>query len=164
MHGFPIRIVGSSTHSSKALSFLQPMMGNIKTHTQSLIDFREGRRNLIIATSVIEEGLDIQDCHLVVCFAPPKNLKSFVQRRGRARRVKSSYIIMLDQFEATQMKDFEALEKEMIRMYSDTTRELEASPEWNLEEEGADKETRIESTGALLTMENAVPHLYHFCN
>lgn len=159
----PGTVVGSSGYSKRALQYLRPLMGGLKNQDNALLDFKSGTRNIIIATSVIEEGLDIQDCHLVVCFVPPKSLKSFVQRRGRARRVKSSYIIMYNQWEASSPVEFEKLEKDMIRMYSDTQRELGPVVEEPEEEEGQGREMRIEGTGALLTMENSVPHLYHFC-
>jgi ERCC4-related helicase len=50
-----------------------------------LNDFQQRRKNLIISTNVLEEGIDITACYMVICFNKPPNLKSFVQRRGRAR-------------------------------------------------------------------------------
>jgi len=141
----PGTMVGSSGFE-KCLRFLRDLTG--KNQDKTLDDFREGKRNLIVATSVIEEGLDIQDCHLVVCFYPPRNLKSFVQRRGRARRVESSYIIMYKQNSGTtKAEEFEALEKEMVKTYSDPLRELGDPEEEVLEEEGQDRKMRIETTG-----------------
>jgi hypothetical protein len=43
---------------------------NSKQQNTTLSNFKTGEKNLIVATSVVEEGLDIQDCHLVVCFDP----------------------------------------------------------------------------------------------
>ncbi|KAF8252196.1 P-loop containing nucleoside triphosphate hydrolase protein, partial [Wilcoxina mikolae CBS 423.85] len=157
----PGTMVGSSKYE-KALRFLRDLTGNNQDKT--LDDFREGKLNLIVATAVIEEGLDIQDCHLVVCFQPPHNLKSFVQRRGRARRVESSYIIMYPRSGGTtKAEEFEDLEKDMIKMYTDTLRELGDPEEEELGEEGQDRQMKVEKTGALLTLANSVPHLYHYC-
>jgi hypothetical protein len=64
-----------------------------KNQQNTLDNFRAGDLNLILATSVLEEGIDVSNCHLVVCFERPKNLKSFVQRRGRARKQQSRYFI-----------------------------------------------------------------------
>jgi ERCC4-related helicase len=64
-----------------------------KNQQNTLDSFRAGELNLILATSVLEEGIDVSNCDLVVCFERPKNLKSFVQRRGRARKQQSRYFI-----------------------------------------------------------------------
>jgi ERCC4-related helicase len=40
-------------------------------------------------------GIDISSCQTVICFDAPLNLVSFVQRRGRARKKDSKYIILL---------------------------------------------------------------------
>jgi hypothetical protein len=120
----PGTMVGGSEGSFKRRRFISDLVINNKQQN-TLKDFRTGEKNLIIATSAIEEGLDVQDCHLVVCFDLPKNLKSFVQRRGRARREASSYVLMLDFNAADCVSMFEAMEQEMIKMYSDPDRELE---------------------------------------
>ncbi|KAK5548299.1 Dicer-like protein 2, partial [Exophiala xenobiotica] len=52
-------------------------------------------KNLIIETDVLEEGIDVTACNLVVCFDVPSNLKPFLQRRGRARQEQSTFAILL---------------------------------------------------------------------
>jgi hypothetical protein len=52
--------------------------------------------NLLVATSVGEEGLDIQTCCLVVRFDLPETVSSFIQSRGRARMTKSKYVFLLE--------------------------------------------------------------------
>jgi hypothetical protein len=135
----------------KLLAFFDK--GKNKRQQSNLKDFRTGKKNLIVSTSVIEEGLDIQDCHLVVCFEPPTNLKSFVQRRGRARRKESSYIIMYPRGTTqTKSSDFEILEEQMKQLYRDQSRQVDLDDELEYDddkehEEGHDKIYRIESTG-----------------
>lgn len=46
-----------------------------KSQRSTLDEFKAGIVNLVLATSVLEEGIDIPSCHLVVCFEHPKNLK-----------------------------------------------------------------------------------------
>ncbi|KAG2573270.1 endoribonuclease Dicer homolog 4 isoform X3 [Panicum virgatum] len=58
--------------------------------------FSSGEVNLLVATSVGEEGLDIQTCCLVVRFDLPETVSSFIQSRGRARMNKSKYIFLLE--------------------------------------------------------------------
>ena len=55
--------------------------------------------NLLVATKVGEEGLDIQTCCLVIRFDLPETLASFIQSRGRARMPKSEYAFLVDRYE-----------------------------------------------------------------
>lgn len=59
-----------------------------------VLQFRSGEKNLIIATSVLEEGIDLPACHLVISFDIPDNITSFIQRRGRARQRVSEFVVM----------------------------------------------------------------------
>ena len=54
--------------------------------------------NLLVATNVAEEGLDIQTCCLVVRFDLPQTVSSFIQSRGRARMRTSEYVFLLERY------------------------------------------------------------------
>lgn len=54
-----------------------------------LQEFKTGMTNVLFATDVAEEGLDVRVCKLVINFHPPVTVKSFIQRRGRGRAVNS---------------------------------------------------------------------------
>lgn len=68
----------------------------IRHQEKVLRDFRTKHLNLLIATSVIEEGVDIPACNLVLRYDPPKNMRSYVQSRGRARGHPSVYVLFAD--------------------------------------------------------------------
>ena len=57
--------------------------------------FREGGYNTLVSTCVGEEGLDIGDVDLIVCFDAHKSPIRLVQRMGRTGRKRKGRIIML---------------------------------------------------------------------
>jgi hypothetical protein len=116
-------------------------------HNQVLDAFRIGTCNLIVATSVLEEGIDISSCNLVICFDGPPNLKSFVQRRGRARDRKSKFITMASENDISRKKiDWRALEEEMVRAYQEERRVLEAMLQLENSEDNCSMRYEIQST------------------
>ena len=56
--------------------------------------FRLKKFNILVSTSVTEEGFDIPSCNLVISFDAPTNSRSFVQIKGRARQANSKYVII----------------------------------------------------------------------
>jgi len=70
---------------------------NAKKQEEVLRKFRRREFNLLIATPVIEEGLDIPKCNLVCRFDFPENFRSYVQSKGRARAKDSRYYILVDE-------------------------------------------------------------------
>lgn len=63
----------------------------------ALVSFRSNLANILVATSVVEEGLDIPSCDLVVRYESfSNNLRSYVQSRGRARQIDSKFYLLVD--------------------------------------------------------------------
>lgn len=58
-------------------------------------EFREGEYNTLVSTCVGEEGLDIGDVDLIVCFDAHKSPIRLVQRMGRTGRKREGRIVML---------------------------------------------------------------------
>lgn len=57
--------------------------------------FKNGDYNVLIATSVAEEGLDIGEVDLIICLEANKSPIKFIQRLGRTGRKRSGKCITL---------------------------------------------------------------------
>ena len=57
--------------------------------------FREGSYNTVVSTSVGEEGLDIGEVDLIICFDVSNSPIRLVQRMGRTGRKRNGKIIVL---------------------------------------------------------------------
>ncbi|XP_028835803.1 interferon-induced helicase C domain-containing protein 1-like isoform X2 [Denticeps clupeoides] len=73
-------------------SVVKPMTAKEKNDV--LKKFHEGDVNLLIATSVAEEGLDIQKCNVVIRYCLVTNEIAMIQARGRGRAEDSVYIVI----------------------------------------------------------------------
>jgi len=62
---------------------------------QVMREFREGGYNTLVSTCIGEEGLDIGDVDLIVCFDAHKSPIRLVQRMGRTGRKRQGRIVML---------------------------------------------------------------------
>ena len=136
--------VGTSNHHARTSNISDLI--NVSEQKETLNDLRTGTKNLIIVTSVCEEGIDITACNVVICFEPPPNLKSFIQRRGRARSMTSKYIIMFPKGQENTLLEWYKLEAEMKEKYMDDIRYIEGIERLEAQEDGH-RELIIESTG-----------------
>ena len=80
----------------------------MKSSQKLIKSFVNNEFNVLIATSVAEEGLDIKTCGLVVCF-DTQNItsKAYIQRKGRARKANSSFLFFASKEHLKTMKEHE---------------------------------------------------------
>ncbi|MFH1685758.1 MAG: DEAD/DEAH box helicase family protein [Candidatus Micrarchaeota archaeon] len=66
-----------------------------KIQEQTIAEFREGKFDVLVASMIGEEGLDIPAVDAVIFYEPvPSEIRS-IQRRGRAARLKEGEVIVL---------------------------------------------------------------------
>lgn len=98
-----------------------PNVRNPSLLSQVLRKFRAHETNLLIATSIVEEGVDIPKCNLVVRFDLPTEYRSYVQSKGRARAPVSNYIMLADTGRTKAFEEdlntYKAIEKVTSSLY-----------------------------------------------
>ncbi|GLB35495.1 putative dicer dimerisation domain containing protein [Lyophyllum shimeji] len=143
-------------------------------HKTAVESFRKGDINLLIATSVAEEGLDFPACDLVIRFDPVAHMVGYVQSRGRARNKTSTFIIMMQKDDAAHLSRYTALKaaEPEVKMAYQFRHEIEDDA---IEVDSDDDETHpadlvereryvVPSSGAILTYDNSIQLLHHLCS
>lgn len=83
------RFIGQANKSLKDKGLSQ------KKQIALLEEFREGKYNALVASSVAEEGLDIPSVDLVIFYEPVPSEIRLIQRRGRTGRKAKGRVIIL---------------------------------------------------------------------
>ncbi|CAL1703381.1 unnamed protein product [Somion occarium] len=160
-------------HGASNLSKSQVRGMALKTQQDVVKMFRDGEVNLLVATSVAEEGLDFPACELVIRFDPIQHMVGYIQSRGRARQKTATFIVMIQQGQAMHAERYRAFsetEPELRRVYQTRDDRKEAQPEDDEEgfEDPDDLAERerfvVPSTNAVLTYNTAIGLLNHLCS
>ncbi|CAL0301024.1 unnamed protein product [Lupinus luteus] len=133
-----------------------------KKQNQIVEEFRDGLVNIIVATSILEEGLDVQSCNLVIRFDPCPTVCSFIQSRGRARMHNSDYLLMVKSGDSDThsrlekyLASVDVMRKESMRQSAIPCDSFEQLPE---------EVYRVESTGAIVNLSSSITLIYLYCS
>ena len=96
-------IIGINRRSSKGGTTLTPSL-TLKEMNEIIKQFNEDKFNILIGTSAIEEGLDIQSCNAVLTLVELRTPKTFIQIKGRARKSGSDFIIFTNSAKNAMLK------------------------------------------------------------
>ncbi|XP_043930553.1 endoribonuclease Dicer [Protopterus annectens] len=132
--------------------------------------FRAHETNLLIATSIVEEGVDIPKCNLVVRFDLPMDYRCYVQSKGRARAPISNYIMLADSekiktFEE-DLKTYKAIEKILRNKCSKTVDPSDGGTEPVVEDDDnifPPYVLRQDDGGPRVTINTAIGHINRYC-
>ncbi|KAJ3073423.1 hypothetical protein HDU98_001543 [Podochytrium sp. JEL0797] len=171
-------IVGHGSDSKLSSSSVVSFSMDIPQQKKIVQSFREGALNLLVATKVAEEGIDIQPCNLVVRFDMALSVISNIQSRGRARHKNSQYIVMVNEsdFEShSRIAKLEQSEAEMNalligKMQQDVESQTFEEPgepavALNVSHDIAILDDTIYTTpaGAKMTTFNSVQAIFSYC-
>ncbi len=100
-------------------NFLQPIVitghgdsGMTQSSQQDAMkNFRSGNNNILVSTSVAEEGLDVPACNFVIRFQHVSNEIATAQTQGRARAEESEVITILSSDSSMNMKEIQNSER-----------------------------------------------------
>ena len=81
---------------------------------EAIKGFDEGKYNLIVTTSVLEEGIDVVECNLVIRYHHVSNEIARVQAQGRGRAENSEGITILESASNKAIKELINEEKDQI--------------------------------------------------
>jgi ERCC4-related helicase len=118
---------------------------NLRTQQDNLEAFRKGDLNVCVATSVLEEGVDVPAMNLVICFDERPNFRSFIQSRGRARKRGSRFVLFPEAIEKKQK--WTTLEAEMQAECEKAHEALKSRHFIEDQEEEGGEVYRVEVTG-----------------
>ena len=96
-------IIGINKRKSDGGTMLTPSL-TMKEMNEIIKQFNEDEFNILIGTSAIEEGLDIQSCNAVLTLVELRTPKSFIQIKGRARKSNSEFIIFTNSAKEGKLK------------------------------------------------------------
>ncbi|KAI3446800.1 hypothetical protein Pfo_003465 [Paulownia fortunei] len=122
--------------------------------------FRSGELNLLVATKVGEEGLDIQTCCLVIRFDLPETVASFIQSRGRARMPQSEYAFLVDRDNPRELNLIEHFKKDEAQMNEEISLRKSLVPITDFEE----RTYKVDITGATISSVLSVSLLHRYCS
>lgn len=77
---------------------------------------KDGHCNLLIATDVAQEGLDMPKCNFVIRYNFVSNEIGSVQSKGRARAPNSECYLIVNRNSINEKKEYENLEKEHMML------------------------------------------------
>lgn len=114
---------------------------SVNNNKDALVRFRKKEVNVIVTTSVLEEGIDLQMCNLVIMFDQPTTFRCYIQSKGRARVRDSNYIVLVKDQDAerfvSQRDSYDRLDLAMKKILLTKACDSEINPD-DIEKEQAE--------------------------
>lgn len=108
--------------------YMKGMSQSMLGQKRSAFSRKEGNTNILVATDVVEEGLDVSRCRMVVRTEPSQTVRKCVQARGRIREVnyhEAKYAVLTENPDEQKKAEKNALGNLLVfqRIYSSIRKE-----------------------------------------
>lgn len=130
-------------------------------------NFRRSVVNCIVCSSVLEEGIDVQECNYVIMFDEIKTFSTYVQTKGRARMQDSHYVVFTNEGSYEELvksiQIFQNMDRRLKNILIERTIDREKpSPFQTAQQFQMEIEPYLSKIGARLEAQNVVPLLYRY--
>lgn len=108
-----------------------------KQREQVLLDFRNKKTQILVATDILARGIDIQDINLVINFDVPGDAEDYVHRIGRTARANTTGVALtlINQKDCGKFMDIEKMIETTVQKIP-LPKELGESPEYKISRGG----------------------------
>lgn len=132
-----------------------------------MTNFRRSIINCVICSSVLEEGIDVQECNYVIMFDEIKTFTSYVQTKGRARMQDSNYIIFTRESSITEVVEriqiYQNMDRRLKSLLFERTIDREIPSKLQTAQQfPTEIEPYLSRIGARLEAESVVPLIYRY--
>lgn len=144
----------------------------ITSFFQIIENFKTNKTNLIVASKVLEEGMDLQMCNLVIAYDYPQTFTSYIQSKGRARMKNSKYIIMTPESKLSELnikiEDYKKIDEHLKEfLIGSTVDNYITESDITIDCDGDDDDDEIEPfispAGAVLQSLSAIQFVNGYC-
>ncbi|XP_039288314.1 LOW QUALITY PROTEIN: endoribonuclease Dcr-1 [Nilaparvata lugens] len=129
--------------------------------------FRMRECNVLVGTSLLEDGIDLPKCNLVVRYNVPTNYRSYAQSKGRARAPDSHYVHLIERENCdafiTDLAQFMEIEKMLLRRCSNQEPSEDEEREADLYNDCVTPYKPKQDSESSVTMANSVASVNRYC-
>ncbi|XP_060820377.1 endoribonuclease Dicer-like isoform X2 [Bombus pascuorum] len=116
----------------------QELLSVSERNKEVLLRFRDGLLNCIVATDVIDEGIDVPKCSLIVRYDLPMDVRTYIQSKGRARHAYSRYVVLLQKDDIQYIRrhnEYKKIEQHLKQLLVDKADERNVPTENEIQSE-----------------------------
>lgn len=131
--------------------------------------FKDSEINCIVCSSVLEEGIDVQECNYVIMFDEIKTFSNYVQTKGRARMQDSYYVMFTSDIKYPELiqkcQIFKSMDQRLKSFLINKTVDRKEPSEQDIANQFHDEiEPYLSKIGARLESDNVLPLLSRYYN
>uniref|UniRef100_A0A914YCP1 Uncharacterized protein n=1 Tax=Panagrolaimus superbus TaxID=310955 RepID=A0A914YCP1_9BILA len=141
--------------------------GNLR---ETLENFRSGKINCLVATQILEEGIDIPSCNIVVCTHIAPTFSSYIQSRGRARDSSSMLAYVIPHEDRSKYiystHVFKTNEKFLLQRISNFKNRIpdHKGVFYDVHHDSLEEPYTVELTGASVKLSTSIGLIHNYCS